>query len=241
MKKLFILTVLLTVFISCKNNDNKKAEGGDEFESFVVKEMLPAGGYVYLLGEHGDDLTWYALTAREVKVGDVYYYTEPLVMKDFYSKELDRPFDEVLFLMNASTEPADLKSAAPADANPAQENVMSGKPSGKITTEKQQLSIEVPANGITIAQLYENAKQYNGKKVIVRGEVVKFSPEIMNTNWVHLQDGTSFDGKYDLTITTDQVVNIEDIVTFEGMVTLDKDFGYGYFYEILLEGAVVVK
>lgn len=234
MKKLFILTLLLSALISCNNNSNQKTESGDEFESFVVKETIAAGGYVYILGEQGEETKWFAISAQEVNEGEVYYYTEPLVMKDFYSKELDRPFDEVVFLMKVSKDAADLKPVV-------EEPLMDGKPSGKVITEKKTVSIDIPENGINIAQLYENAKQYEGKKIIVRGEVVKFSPEIMNTNWIHLQDGTSFNDKYDLTITSSEAVNVGDIVTFEGVVTLDKDFGYGYFYELLLEEAVTIK
>lgn len=234
MKKLFILTVLITALISCKNGADQKAESGDEFESFVVKETLAAGGYTYVLGEQNDSTKWYAITAREVVAGEKYYFVDPLVMTDFYSKELDRPFDQVIFLQEVSKNPADLKKEA-------KEQPAAAKPSGKITTDQLELSLEVPENGTSIAQLYENVKQYSGKKVIIKGQVVKFSPAIMNTNWVHLQDGTTFDGKYDLTITTDETVEVGDLVTFEGNVTLDKDFGYGYFYEVLLEGAVIVK
>ena len=80
-----------------------------------------------------------------------------------------------------------------------------------------------------------------GKKVKIRGEVVKYSEAIMNTNWVHIQDGTSFNDKYDLTITTKMAANVQDIVTFEGVVVLNKDFGYGYFYEVLIENAAIVN
>ena len=30
---------------------------------------------------------------------------------------------------------------------------------------------------------------------------------------------------------------VGDVVTVEGKVTLDKDFGHGYFYEIIIEEA----
>lgn len=237
MKKLFLFTVLLTVLISCKNNTNQKAEAGDGFKSFVVKESIPAGGYVYILGEQGDDLKWFAASLREVNIGDVYYYDEPLLMKDFYSKELDRPFDEINFLMKISRNPEDLKEVTEMN----KEMKMPSKPSGKITTDQKDISIDIPKKGISIGQLYENLKNYDGKKVLIRGEIVKFSPEIMNTNWVHIQDGTSFDGKYDLTLTTDLEVNVGDVKTFEGTVVLDKDFGYGYFYEVLIEKAKITE
>ena len=31
------------------------------------------------------------------------------------------------------------------------------------------------------------------------------------------------------------------VVIFEGVITLDKDFGAGYFYKVIVEDAVLVK
>ena len=36
-------------------------------------------------------------------------------------------------------------------------------------------------------------------------------------------------------------VNVGDVVIFEGVITLDKDFGAGYFYDVILEEAVLIK
>ena len=91
--------------------------------------------------------------------------------------------------------------------------------------------------GIRIEELYRHPEQYEGKKVTVRGEVVKFSDNILQTNWVHLQDGTSFSGKYDLTVTTPDIVKTGDVVTFEGTLARQRDFGSGYYFEILVEDA----
>ena len=42
---------------------------------------------------------------------------------------------------------------------------------------------------------------------------------------------------FDLTVTTNSTVNVGDVVTFEGKIVLNKDFGYGYSYKVLLEDA----
>lgn len=230
MKKLILLSLILAVFAGCKNNDKKNAENSQEFESFIVQETMDAGGYTYILGESNGVSNWYAITAREVKVGDEFFFANPMVMTDFYSQELERPFDEITFLMEVSKDPSDLVKT---------EVEMGGMPSGKILTDQLELSIELPKEAISIAELYENKQNYAGKTVIVKGQVTKFSPEIMNTNWIHIQDGTSFDGKYDLTLTGDIVVAVGEVMTFEGVVANDKDFGYGYVYEVLLEGSIV--
>ena len=62
----------------------------------------------------------------------------------------------------------------------------------------------------------------------------------MGSNWVHIQDGSS-EEKFDLTITTSEKVKVGDVVTFEGTVAVDKDFGAGYKYEILVEQGKLVS
>jgi hypothetical protein len=60
----------------------------------------------------------------------------------------------------------------------------------------------------------------------------------MGRNWVHLRDGTQDD--FDLVITCSMMIPGGHKVTVVGTVALDKDFGAGYTYGILLEGGEVV-
>ncbi len=95
-----------------------------------------------------------------------------------------------------------------------------------------------PCDGcIKIADLLANKKSYDGKVIKITGQVVKYNPGIMGKNWIHIQDGTDYEGIYDLTVTTQQAAKVGDIITFEGTLALDKDFGYGYFYPVILEDA----
>jgi hypothetical protein len=75
----------------------------------------------------------------------------------------------------------------------------------------------------------------------LRGKVVKFSPQIMGKNWLHIQDGTgdATAGTNDLTVTTAADAQVGDTVLVTGMVTLDKDFGYGYKYNVIVEDAKI--
>ena len=107
----------------------------------------------------------------------------------------------------------------------------------KPTIDKKEISIAPAEGGISIGELFSNKDSYAGKTVIIKGQVTKFSASIMKRNWVHLQDGTSGDGEHDLTITTQDVVAVGDVVTFEGTITLDKDFGAGYKYAVIMEEA----
>ena len=78
-----------------------------------------------------------------------------------------------------------------------------------------------------------------GKPVTLRAKVVKYSPQIMGKNWLHLQDGSGAAGSNDLTVTSDVTANVGDTVLVKGPLTLDKDFGYGYKYDVILEDAKV--
>ena len=48
------------------------------------------------------------------------------------------------------------------------------------------------------------------------------------------------EGNFDLTVTTQDVVLLGDTVTFEGTLKLDKDFGAGYLYPVIIEDANTV-
>ena len=63
----------------------------------------------------------------------------------------------------------------------------------------------------------------------------------MDKNWVHIEDGTQFNNERDLTITTKEEVKEGDIVTFKGTIVLNKDFGAGYVYDIVLEEGALLK
>jgi hypothetical protein len=79
-----------------------------------------------------------------------------------------------------------------------------------------------------------------GKPVTVRGKVVKANSGIMGKNWIHVRDGSGSDGTNDLTVTTTTAQpNVGDTVLVTGPVSLNKDFGMGYQYDVIVEDAQV--
>jgi len=123
---------------------------------------------------------------------------------------------------------------------PAETAVTEIKP-GKAALEKQDITIEKSEGITTIADLYKDLKKFSGTTIRVKGKVTKVNPAIMNKNWIHLQDGTEFDGQFDLTLTSDENFVVGAVVTVEGKIALDKDFGYGYSYKVLLEDSKIVQ
>jgi hypothetical protein len=98
-------------------------------------------------------------------------------------------------------------------------------------------------DGRTVAEIYASKAALKGTGVVVRGRVVKWNPEILGRNWLHLRDGSgSSEGRdNDITVTTADTVGKGDIVVVRGTVALDRDFGAGYAYPVILEDATIVK
>ena len=238
MKKILLasLVLLFTVFGGCKKNDQ---EGADKLapgvHKIVAKEVIPVNAYVYVKGLEGDKEVWMAFPKQPVTVGAELWYSKYMEMEKFTSPELKRTFDKILFVEDISNQPI---VAKPATAAP--QSGMGQQPQ-KPTIEKQDVKVEKAAGGITIAQLYANTKSYENKTVKIKGKVVKYNGGIMNKNWVHIQDGTGSADSFDLTVTTDSEVKVGDVVVFEGKIALNKDFGYGYSYKVLLEEAKIAK
>ena len=61
---------------------------------------------------------------------------------------------------------------------------------------------------------------------------------------LHLQDGTGEKGSNDLTVTTsvDVIASVGDTVMVRGKVLLNRDFGSGYRYDVLIvDGKIKVE
>jgi hypothetical protein len=96
-----------------------------------------------------------------------------------------------------------------------------------------------PKGGKTVQEVYQEKDKLKGKRVTLRGKVVKYNDAIMGKNWLHLRDGTGKDPANDLTVTTQAKAKVGDLVLVEGTVTLDKDLGAGYKYDVIIEDAKV--
>jgi hypothetical protein len=97
------------------------------------------------------------------------------------------------------------------------------------------------ANVQTVAALNQNKASLAGKTVSAQGKVVKVNNGIMGRNFVHVQDGTgdAKAGTNDLTVTSKQTAAVGDQVTISGVVVLNRDFGAGYAYPLLIEEASI--
>lgn len=99
------------------------------------------------------------------------------------------------------------------------------------------------ADARTVEEIWAQKAALKEKSVTVRAQVVKFSPGIMGKNWLHLRDGSGSSEKatHDITVTTQDEVKVGDVVTAKGTVRVDKDFGAGYAYPVIIEEAKLTK
>ncbi len=220
-----------------------------------VVERLDAPPYSYLKLQTAQGEAWAAVPKTDAAKGTEVTVLGAMPMQGFESKTLNRKFDMVYFgtLAGAGGE------AAPAGMPPAMGGAPGGPgaPGGEMTAQgiaKQHAAaaagptdvgnVKVPkasgADARTVAEIYAQRTTLKEKPVTLRGKVVKFNEGIMGRNWIHLRDGSGAAGKdNDITVTTNDKASVGDVVVVKGIVRLDKDFGAGYAYPVIVEDAKV--
>jgi hypothetical protein len=170
---------------------------------------------------------------KEITVGGTYFFRGGLLKTNFESKEYNRMFDEIYLVSQfvPARHGDDVHSGTsmklPVKANETDTG----------DHEKTEKRIEKPGS-VSIAELVSNPQKYEGQTVQVSGVCFKINPKLMGRNWIHLRDGSQDD--FDLVITSDEFVPEGMQVTIKALVVLDKDYGAGYKYDLILEDGTVV-
>jgi len=227
--------IVLLAFVGC-NEAPKQAKKSTKVKNdfrvnAIIQEVIQTSSYTYSLVKEGPKEYWIAFMKMNVEKGQELFFNKSLEMKDFHSKELNRNFESVFFVQDVGTSANSLSHNGQQIQQHAE----------KTTDQTNNFDFDKVKGGYTIAELYANKAGFDGKKVKVRGRVVKFNAAIMGENWIHIQDGTASNGNYDLTITSQEQVNKGAVVTFEGIIEVNKDFGSGYSYILIMEEAKIVK
>ncbi len=224
-----LLLGVLFVVTTCYRTGSPKKTLPPGTHGAIIKEVIQTSNYTYLNVAEEDKEYWMAVVRTDVKPGDSVYYTKSYEMQNFTSRELGRTFPSIQFVQDPSSH---LAPVAPVSNQPLTPK--------KVEVKRwSEISVTTPPGGITLESLYKNPASYAGKKVILRGVVTRFNDQIMGRNWAHIQDGTGWNEKFDLTVTTNDSVAVGRTATFTGVVALNKDFGSGYFYDVILEEARV--
>jgi hypothetical protein len=217
----------------------KSSQPEAEALSGKVLQTMDSGGYTYVyIQKINGEKVWVAATAAPVKVGSQVTFKGGMEMANFESKSLKRKFDKIIF--------ADaVVSDAPVKNDPATNKGASGGSKAAVSVKDAKISVTkaTGANAYTVLEIFEKSAKLNGKKVVVRGKVVKVSAGIMGKNWIHIQDGTGAQSKknHNLVCTSQDMADVDDVVTVTGVLAKDKDFGGGYKYSAILEDSKISK
>ncbi len=232
-----------------------------------VTEVHHGAGYSYILLDTGSNQYWVATTQIEVAVGDELGFADGNIMHNFPSKALNRTFPEIIFssqvmgqsagghgdhppMTQSSEAPADsfaaaLKKEETTDKPHSTSPMPSPSPQGskKATVASADIKVEKApgANAYSIEEIFAKATELSGKTITLRAQVMKFSPQIMGKNWLHVQDGTGnpAENTHDLVVTTNATAKKGDVVLLQATLKTNQDFGYGYVYNVLLEDAEI--
>jgi hypothetical protein len=227
MKIIFpLLVALMVTFTACENKNEEANEnlpaGTHKIE---VADIAQTPNYTYIKASENGNEYWIAVTRMEPKKGETLYFSKSMEMKNFKSDALNKTFESVLFVQDISPTP-------PSVQKPVNHPQV-------FTQTKQDIKIEPLKDGKTVEQIYEQRNDLNGETVKVKGQVVKFNPQIMGRNWIHIQDGTGSNNNFDLMVTSADSVKAGDVVIVEGTVEINQDFGAGYSYPVLLSNASI--
>ncbi len=197
------------------------AAAGAAEHSGVVLETVTGGGYTYMHIKEGGEKFWIAGPQTSISKGAQVAFSEQIWMSNFESKALKRTFDKLLFVSGVQ-----VASSAPAPSAVASSKGSKSKVAGTYTIE----------------QLYAGKDELNGRIVKVRGNVVKVSRGILGRTWVHIKDSTDHEGNNKIVFTSrNDSASVGAVVTAEGRLETDKDFGGGYFYPVIVEDSTFSK
>jgi len=259
MKVMIVLILSILFVVGCSNTKNesvktsKKANVKTNKLAGTVLEKLDVAKYTYIkIKNSSNDEVWISGPKdATIKVGTKVSIASGMLMKDFVSKTLNKTFKEIYFvgsLTNSGTAKKGSfhggsfhgESKKATNSNTESFHGNSSKSKKPVLGKEFDIKkIEKVEGGYSIEEIYQQKKELNGKIVKVKGIVVKFAPEIMKRNWVHIKDGSGKTENNDLTITTKENIKLGDTVTFEGKLAVDKDFGYGYKYSVIIEESSV--
>jgi hypothetical protein len=196
---------------------------------------MDAAGYTYVRVDTGKEKVWAAGPKAQIKVGDSVSITDGMPMANYHSKTLNRDFDVVYFV--GSLQAGGMQPAGGHGAQLPEGHPPIGAAASKPVVDPK--GITKAKDGKTIQEIFADQKSLAGKEVKVRGKVVKDNSMILVKNWLHIQDGTGAPGSNDLTVTTTTGAKLGDTVLITGVLAVNKDFGSGYKFAVMLDDAKV--
>lgn len=203
--------------------ESASSSAGEFLRKVLVHDILKGTQNWFLdVQEINGKRYWIATSPAAYQVGGTYAFTEGHREVDFKSDELDRTFEELFWV--------DL--------------VKPGTPNGvthhteKTTPKQTAVPVALAKGSQRIADVIDHSSKLAGQQVQVTGRVTKVNPDIMDRNWIHLQDGSLDD--FDFVVTSEILVPLGKVVTLKGKLSVQRDFGAGYRYDVILENGQIL-
>lgn len=232
----------------------------------TIVETMNTGGYTYLQLDSAKGKVWAAIPETKLEVGAKVTLAPGMTMHAFSSKTLNRTFDAIVF--SPGLEPAAGQPTAAAKTQPeagkgttnfsealqAEQKAPAGAQTPAMEQSTGSAGAIVPSSNVnvhkatgensqSVGECFEKSKELDAKTVRVRGKVMKISRMIMGKNWLHLQDGTGnpMKNQHDLVVTTAEEPKEGEVITVQGVLKANRDFGAGYKYEVIIEDATIER
>ena len=188
------------------------------------------------------------------KTFDVILFAVPSTEKNAYSAQHEAMPDKMMpktpssdmmsggmppDMMSGGMPPDMMSGGMPPDAYLPGQGMMTGK------TETIPQNIKVSKaegkDAYTIEEIYSKKETLKNNPVRVRAKIVKFLPNIMGKNWIHIQDGTgkAEDANYDITVAGLETANVGDEVIVYGTLAVNKDLGSAHTFAVIIEDASI--
>ena len=256
--RLILITLLTTLFTYAVeaghegHDHTKKPHKPEGIHYGKILEIKGAMGYKYLKVDENGTQLWVAIANAPVTIGDTIGYDKKTIMHDFNSKSLNKTFKEIIFASNVYlpqkvSKPKNMKDMLGfGSKNPHAKDPHRAMGMWKLPVEEDKKPTKpfVKKDFYTVEEVHMFRKELKDQTILVKATVVKVSHQIMKLDWVHLGDGTGNEKKFtdDLVFTTaNTTLKAGDKVNAKGKVVIDKDFGYGYFYKVIIQNATFEK
>lgn len=194
-----------------------------------VAERIDAPPYSYLRLMIGRGEAWAAVPQATMGIGAEVVVVGVAPMANFESKTLNRKFPMVYFGTLQTP-------GGPTEQRGIQHALAAQGPSDVVVPRISKAS---GSEARTVAEVHQQKDGLRDKAVVIQGQVVKVNNDIMGRNWMHLRDGSGEGPTADLTFTTRQQATVGEVVILRGMVRIEKDFGAGYRYPVIVEDATL--
>ncbi|HJV88949.1 MAG TPA: hypothetical protein VJ623_01480 [Holophagaceae bacterium] len=192
-----------------------------------VAERIDAPPYSYLRLSIGKAEAWAAVPQTPTPVGAEVTVVGAAPMANFESKTLHRRFPVVYF--------GTLQAPAGVVEQRGVQHALAAQGPSDVVVPRLPKAAGPEAR--TVAEVHAQRASLQDHPVVLQGQVVKVNMGIMGRNWLHVRDGSGEGATADLTITTQEKTDVGEVVILRGTVRLDRDFGAGYRYPVIVEDA----